>query len=240
MQWEFRESARESIRESWSGFPPPFSSLFVLPFSFQQQGAGDPRMPYMYVLYVRLTCMPYMYALYMYAAGVARRRRFGPLSSRNSPNPHVHHRRPRVRKHRACRRQRSAHKAVVTVLRVTLNAPLAIIAAARLHRPPLSAEPLSKPPSCSCFGVARAKGGDRVVVVVVVGEGGGGGGGEGGGRFIQSYRSELRGGLRARPRYPGIGDGTHRTTIPRATHPYLFRRRRSRKVYSRANAVKLG
>jgi len=133
-------------------------------------------MPYMYVLYVRLTCMPYMYALYMYAAGVARRRRFGPLSSRNSPNPHVHHRRPRVRKHRACRRQRSAHKAVVTVLRVTLNAPLAIIAAARLHRPPLSAEPLSKPPSCSCFGVARAKGGDRVVVV---GEGGGRGRGGG-------------------------------------------------------------
>jgi hypothetical protein len=32
---------------------------------------------------------------------------------------------------------------------------------------------------------------------------------------------ELRVGLRARPRYPGVGDGTRRTTFPRATHPYL-------------------
>ena len=32
---------------------------------------------------------------------------------------------------------------------------------------------------------------------------------------------KLRGGLRARPRYPGVGDGTRRTTFPRATHPYL-------------------
>ena len=31
----------------------------------------------------------------------------------------------------------------------------------------------------------------------------------------------VRGGLRARPRYPGVGDGTRRTTFPRATHPYL-------------------
>ena len=38
---------------------------------------------------------------------------------------------------------------------------------------------------------------------------------------MQSQRSELRGGLRARPRYPGVGDRTRRTTFPRATHPYL-------------------
>ena len=31
--------------------------------------------------------------------------------------------------------------------------------------------------------------------------------------FIQSLRRELRGGLRARPRYPGVGDGTRRTTV---------------------------
>ena len=57
-------------------------------------------------------------------------------------------------------------------------------------------------------------------------------GGGGGGRFIQSYRSE-----RARPRYPGVGDGTRRTTILRTTHPYLsmllHRRGRRRKVYSK-------
>ena len=31
----------------------------------------------------------------------------------------------------------------------------------------------------------------------------------------------MRGGLRARPRYLGVGDGTRRTTFPVATHPYL-------------------
>ena len=51
----------------------------------------------------------------------------------------------------------------------------------------------------------------------VLGEKGGGGGG--GGRFIQSERSE-RGGPRARPRYPGVGDETRRTTFLRETHPY--------------------
>jgi len=55
----------------------------------------------------------------------------------------------------------------------------------------------------------------------MVAAGGGGGGGGGGGKFIESEHSELRDELRARPRYPGVGDGTRLTTFLRATHPYL-------------------
>ena len=35
-------------------------------------------------------------------------------------------------------------------------------------------------------------------------------------------RSELRGGLRARPRYPGVEDLFRRATFLRETHPYLI------------------
>ena len=48
---------------------------------------------------------------------------------------------------------------------------------------------------------------------------GGGGGGGGGGRFIRSCRNE-RGGLRARPRYPGVEDELRRATFLREIHPY--------------------
>ena len=37
--------------------------------------------------------------------------------------------------------------------------------------------------------------------------------------FIQSYHSELRGGLRAPPRYPGVEDLSRRATLLRETHP---------------------
>ena len=43
-------------------------------------------------------------------------------------------------------------------------------------------------------------------------------------RFIQNSRSEqleLRGGLRARPRHPGVEDLLRRATFLRQTHPYL-------------------
>ena len=63
-------------------------------------------------------------------------------------------------------------------------------------------------PLCACDSCADRRnrwrgGGGRGLQ----GEGGGGegGGGGGGGKFIQGWRSEL-GGLRARPRYPGVED----------------------------------
>jgi len=54
------------------------------------------------------------------------------------------------------------------------------------------------------------------------------------------FKANVVGGLRARPRSPGVEDGTRRNTFLRATHRYLSmlgRRRRRTKVYSGVDTV---
>jgi len=53
-------------------------------------------------------------------------------------------------------------------------------------------------------------------------------GGGGGAKFVQSWRSELRGGLRARPRYPGVGGKTE--TPPKNGIKVLFITNAGRRV----------